>query len=141
MAERLILRAGCAPWLQYGHGVVGLVALLALLAANAEPAWKAAGAAILVLTQVLCARRMADARMRGRLHLAADGEALLFTADGVRALRRQPGGWHSRALCVLPLANAESDRCRRFVLCRSLNRPDAWRRLLVHLRLQGQGEP
>lgn len=141
MAERLILRAGCAPWLHHGHGAASLVALLALLAADAEPGWKAAAAAALVLAHALCARHMADARMRGRLHLAADGEALLFTAGGVRALRQQPGGWHSRSLCVLPLADAESGRYRRFLLCRSLNRPDAWRRLLVHLKLQGQGAP
>ena len=97
--------------------------------------------AALLLAHALCARRMANARTRGRLHLAADGEALLFTAHGVHALRQQPGGWHSRSLCVVPLADAESGRSRRFVLCRSLNRPDAWRRLLVRLRLQGQGEP
>jgi hypothetical protein len=81
---------------------------------------------------------MADARLRGRLHLAPDGDVLLFTAYGVHAMRQQPGGWHSRLLCVLPLADSESGRCRRVVVCRSLNRPDAYRRLLLRQRLPVQ---
>ena len=140
MGEQLILRTGCARWLQVGHAAASLAALLSLLSVGSKPLWTAVAAAALVLTHAHCARRLADARMRGRLHLAADGAALLFMASGVRALRQEPGGWHSRSLCVLPLADPESGRSRRFVLCRSLNRPETWRRLLVRLKLQGQGE-
>jgi hypothetical protein len=141
MAERLVLRTGSARWLRNAHAAASLAALLTLLTAGAELAWTAAAAAALLLANRMAARRMADPRLRGRLHLAADGEAVLFAKGRVRALRLQAGGWHCRCLCVLPLTDPESGRSQHFILCRSLNRPDAWRRLLVRLRLPLQAQP
>ena len=141
MAERLILRTGYARWLRNSHGGASLAAMAALLSAGAGTGWTTAAVAALVLTHGLCTWRMANPRMRGRLHLGADGEAVLFTSSGVHAMRQHPGSWHSRSLCVLALAELESGRTRRFVLCRALNRPDAWRRLLVQLKLGGQDTP
>ena len=134
MTEGIVLRAGCAPWLHRVHAGLGLLALLSLLTAGVDPTWTAGAVVLLALAQRTTARSMRGPDCRGRLHLASDGSALLFTPRGLRAARLLPGAWVSRSLCVLPLEDRETGARFHCVLCRALNAPSPWRRLQARLR-------
>lgn len=144
MTDTIVLRSGCAPWLTHAQSGAALLALALLLQSGAAPAWIGGAVAALAFVHVASMRRMQARDRRGRLHLAADGSALLFTPAGLRAARQRPGAWVSRALCVLPLQDRDSGRRFRCVLCRSLNAPAPWRRLQARLNTadgRGPGQP
>jgi hypothetical protein len=141
VADRLVLRAGPARWLRAGHGLIGLLGLLSVLGAGASPVWTVGAVAALVVVHGIGVRQMNSPRARGRLHLAEDGSALLFTARSVHEARQRRGGWCSGLLCILRLEDVDSGRRFHCVLCRSLNAPDAYRRLLQRMRLQASADP
>lgn len=134
MTEGTVLRSGCAPWLRQAHAGLGVLALLSLLAQGDDPAWTVGAVALLVLAQRIAASRTRAPGARGRLHLASDDSALLFTPRGLRAARLLPGAWVSGALCVLPLEDRATGARFHCILCRSQNAPKPWRRLQARLR-------
>jgi hypothetical protein len=137
----LDLRAGCARWLRCSHAGVSLLGLAGILGSGARPAWTAAAVIALALVHWSAARRMGDAASRGRLRLFADGTAVLLTGDGAVAALQRGGGWLSRWFCVVPLQRLSDGRRIDAVVCRSGNAPDAYRRLLVQLRMREAGAP
>lgn len=134
-AAVLELYAGCARWLRWSHAGVSLLAMAGILGSGAAPAWSAAAVIALVAVHAGTARSMSGSATSGRLRLFADGSAVLFAAAAPVALSRTDGGWVSRWFCVLPLLRRDSGRRLHLIVCRSLNTPDAYRRLLVRLRL------
>ncbi|RPH98282.1 MAG: hypothetical protein EHM68_05090 [Lysobacterales bacterium] len=137
----LDLRAGCARWLRFSHAAVSLLGLAGILGSDARPAWTAAAVVALVLVHCATARRMSDARSSGRLRLFADGTAVLLTSGGAVAALQRSGGWLSRWFCIVPLQRLTDGRRVDAIVCRSRNSADAYRRLLVWLRMRENGAP
>jgi hypothetical protein len=135
MSHNLDLRTGCARWLRWSHAVVSLLALLAILAAAASVAWTVVAVIALAAVHAATARRMNHPASSGRLRLFTDGRAVLFTAAGPVAAMQSEHRWVSRWLCVLPLDRFDGERSLHVIVCRSLNDPDTYRRLLQRLRL------
>lgn len=131
----LDLRAGCARWLRWSHAGVSLLGLIGILAAAAPAVWS--GIAIIALAAVHAgtARHMNLPANHGRLKLFADGRAVLFTTGGAVAALLSERRWVSRWFCVLPLERRDGERPLHVIVCRSLNAPDAYRRLLQRARL------
>ena len=119
--------------------MVSLLGLLGILAAAAPIAWTAAAVIALTAVHAGTARRMNHPANRGRLALFADGRAVLLTAAGPVAAMQSEGRWMCRWFCVLPLERRDGERSLRVIVCRSLNAPDTYRRLLQHLRLGAAG--
>ena len=135
MSHNLDLRTGCARWLRWSHAAISLLALLGILAAAASVAWTVAAVIALAAVHAATARRMNRPASSGRLKLFTDGRAVLFTAAGPVAAMQSERRWVSRWFCVLPLECRDDERSLRVIVCRSLNDPDTYRRLLQHLRL------
>jgi len=130
------VRAGPAPWLAVAHLVVPALGVIAVLFSNIARQWAVALCGLIVLVGAAGFRRLARQSPTGRLRLYLDGTATLLGACGeVRAIQ-DPGAWVTRWICVLPLVPLDSDRLLRCVVCRSLNRPDSYRRLMAWLRLR-----
>ena len=134
MAEPLVLRSGFAPWLRRAPIPLAVAAGISLLAAGAQPAWTAVAIAGLAAALGYIGLRSDPAACRGRLHLADDGCGVLITAQGSRQVLQSSSGWISRWLCVLPLRDVRAGTELRCVVCASLNRADAYRRLLRRQR-------
>jgi hypothetical protein len=130
------LRAGCARWLRDGHAGVSLLGLAGILGSGARPAWTAAALVALALVHFATARRMRGPGSHGRLRLFADGTAVFLTGAREIPALQLGGAWFSRWFCAVPLQRLEDNRCMTAIVCRSLNAPDDYRRLLVRLRLR-----
>ena len=137
----LDLHAGCARWVRRSHVGVSLLGLAGILGSGAHPAWTAVAVVALALVHCGTARRMSDARSSGRLRLFADGTAVLLTRDGTVAALQNGGGWLSRWFCVVPLQRLSDGRRVDAIVCRSRNAADAYRRLLVWLRMRETSAP
>ena len=134
MADPLLLRVGPARWLNRAPYAVVAAALLGLLTAGIDPLCSAGASTLLVGCAFAAIRWQRGRATRGRLHLARDGAAVLFTPRGLVQAWLGPGAWVSSALCVLELRETDTGRRRRCVVCRSLNKPASYRRLLSLLR-------
>jgi hypothetical protein len=135
------LRVGCARWLRRGHAGVSLLGLAGILGSGARPAWTAAAVVALALVHFATARSMRGPGSHGRLRLFADGTAIFVTGGReVNALQRD-GGWSSRWFSAVPLGRLDDGRRMTAIVCRSLNAPDDYRRLLIRLRLREQLAP
>lgn len=131
------LEVGSSPWLQASPWMVGTLGLAAMLTSAAAVAWKLLLLCGLGVTCAACVRggRRKNAVTGLRLH--ADGGAILFTETGTMAGTLADSGWCSRWCCVVAFVDAISGRSHRCLLCRSRNSADAYRRLLVRLRMGG----
>jgi hypothetical protein len=134
MADALVLRVGCGRWLIRVQYLVALAAGAGLFVVPANPLWTVAALLLLPAVVLLAIRRSRAPSARGRLHLAQDGNALFFTARGLRQARLLPNAWISSALCVLTLRETDGAGRLRCVICRSLNSQTAYRGLLRLLR-------
>jgi hypothetical protein len=132
----LDLYVGCALWIRCSHACVSLLGLAGILGSGAPPAWAAAAALALTLVHFVTARRMSSRGSSGRLRLFADGTALFLAGGRAVAALQHGGGWLSRWFCVVPLQRLSDGRRIDAVVCRSLNAPDAYRQLLVRLRMR-----
>jgi hypothetical protein len=130
------LRAGHARWVRHGHAGVSLLGLAGILGSGAPPAWTTAAVAALALVHCAAARRMRDPGLHGRLRLFADGTAVFVTGGGEVSALQLGGGWSSRWFCAVPLHRLADGRRITAIVCRSLNAPDDYRRLLVRLRMR-----
>ncbi|MGD2127798.1 MAG: hypothetical protein PVJ17_00765 [Lysobacterales bacterium] len=127
---------GPALWLAVAHLVAPALGVIAVLYSNIARHWAVVLCGLIVLVGAAGFRRLARQSPTGRLRLFLDGTATLVGVCGeVRAVQH-PGGWVTRWICVLPLVPLDSDRLLRCVVCRSLNRPGSYRRLMAWLRLR-----
>jgi hypothetical protein len=136
----LQLRFGESRRLAAAHYLVTFLALCAILSAPAQLSWKLILTALLLVMHFsgrISANRPAQ---NGDLHLFHDGAVYLKTADGQEAQAfTGKHGWASRWLSVLPLIEEGNGRRRYCVVCASKNTDDEYRRLLVWMRMNGQG--
>jgi hypothetical protein len=135
VSDSIDLQAGCPRWLRWSHAGVSVLGLIGILAAAAPAAWSGIAIVALAAVHAGTARHMNRPASSGRLKLFADGSAVLFTVDGPVAAMQSERRWVSRWFCVLPLERRDGERSLHVIVCRSLNAPDAYRRLLQRSRL------
>ena len=136
------LRQGCGRWMRATHATISLLAAILILTSAAPAAPAAALLAVLFTLHVATARRMRRAAVSvPRVRLFDDGTAALLTwRGGVPALL---GGraWVSRWFSVVPIQPLDGGRRLFCIVCRSANPADAYRHLLVLLRMRDAQEP
>jgi hypothetical protein len=137
----LDLHVGCALWIRCSHACVSLLGLAGILGSGARPAWAAAAALALTMVHFATAQRMSGPGSSGRLRLFADGTALFLAGGRAVAVLQHGAGWLSRWFCVVPLQRLSDGRRIDAVVCRSRNAPDAYRQLLVRLRMRETRAP
>jgi hypothetical protein len=139
--ERIELEAGSGAWLQLSQLLIGLLGIVVLLASALPAAWKAV---MTVASGLAFAAGVFGPRPRAAIHrviLHLDGSAILATANGTVRAQLADGGWSSRWCCVVPFGETPGRRRFRCLVCASRNSADAYRRLLVQLRLNAAAEP
>ena len=136
----LQLRFGDSRRLAAAHSLVTLLALCAILSAPAQASWKLIFTALLLVMHFSSRINANRPGQNGDLHLFHDGAAYIKSADGREAQAvADKHGWASRWASVLPLIEEDSGRRRYCVICASKNTRDEYRRLLVWMRMSGQG--
>ena len=135
MVGRLELVCGKAPWLLRSYYVAVLVTAVLLLAADAPVAWRLGSLALLVSVAVL--GRFLDRRrhVTGRMILDRDGNVDFLSGESRTAGKFSGAPWLSPGACILHWRPLNGGRRRHSIVCRSMNRPDDYRRLRVWLRL------
>lgn len=131
------LRIGAGTDLKVGQVALVVAAGFALIRSGAHPVWISAALITLIgvhLGTLWWAWRHAA---NGILRLHENGSATFDTAAGRLHAEQSSGGWTSHWVCVVPVVEVGSGQVVRCVVCRSLNQPDSYRRLLVWLRLGG----
>jgi hypothetical protein len=140
LADSIDLEVGSSRWLQASPWLLGALGSFMLLTSAAVLAWKVVLLGALGLACVACVRAPRRLHLVTRLRLHADRSAILFTPNGMLPAMQAGDAWCSRWCCVVRLVDTPGGRCFRCLLCRSCNSADAYRRLLVHLRLNGAME-
>jgi len=129
------LEVGSSRWLQASPWLVGTLGMAVILASAAAVGWKLL---LLFGFGVSCATCVCPGRGElafTGLRLRADGSALLLTENGPIPGALADSGWCSRWFCVVTFVDTLGGRRFRCLLCRSRNSADAYRRLLVRLRM------
>jgi hypothetical protein len=134
--EIISLRTGAGRWLRSACALVSMLGAVSILLAQANPLWTGAALAVLCLISVAAFRRIRRNGAGQVLTLHGDDSATLLTARGAVPMLRRGGDWASRWCCVLRLQQVLSGHRCDCLVCRSLNSPDAYRRLLVSLRMR-----
>jgi len=140
VADSVDLEVGSSRWLQVSPWLLGALGSFMLLTSAAVVAWKVVLLGALGLACVACVRGPRGLHTVTRLRLHADRSATLFTANGMLPAMLAGDAWCSRWCCVVPVVDTLGGRCFRCLMCRSCNSADAYRRLLVRLRLNGATE-
>ena len=134
-ADALVLTVGSSRGLRVCHGLVGLVALALILSSGTGLMWMLVSLGALAAVHGGVVGTMRGPAATTELILHADGSAVLGR-DGVLVdVQRCPAGWVSRWCCIVTVRELLSERRVQCLVCRSRNTPDAYRRLLVTLRL------
>jgi len=136
-SEGVDLEVGSGRWLRVWPWLVSSLALVIMASSAAAAAWKVVLVGAFSLACMACVRGRRRADAVTRLRLWADGSASLMTAIGTRPAILSEGGWCSRWCCVVPLTDTLAGLGFRCLVCRSRNTADAYRQLLVLLRLNG----
>jgi hypothetical protein len=131
----MTLRIGPARWMTAWQLAISALSIGGVLMSRAGAGWIA-----LFLGSLLAANMVGFIRMRcggkvSRLHLHGDGHAIVCMGKNAEHAWQLEGGWASRWCCVVPLRVIGTGRRLHCLVCRSCNAPDAYRRLLVSLRL------
>jgi hypothetical protein len=130
------LRVGESGSLRSARIVLCLLALLQLLAADTPTTWKLISITALLLCFVLISwkiRKLAHFRL---LRLQDDGMVTLVRQDGKEIPGVLEGGpWVSAWVSVLPVASFDRWPRHQLLVCRSKNRPDDYRHMMMFLRL------
>ena len=134
------LEVGGGSWLKAFQWALAGLGFTVLLTSAATAAWKAVLLGSLGLACAALVRTRPHNNRVTRLRLFANGNAILYTATGSFTATLTGSGWCSRWCCVLPFHDTPGGRPAHFLLCRSRNTADSYRRLLVHLRLAGPGQ-
>jgi hypothetical protein len=134
--EEISLRIGAGRWLRVAQAVASLLGVAAILLSPCAPHWTAIALAALGFVHLATARRLRRAAAEGVVTLHGDDSATILAAGEAVPLRRRGGDWASRWCCVLRLEAVISGRRIDGLICRSLNDPVPYRRLLVRLRMR-----
>lgn len=136
----LQLRYGESRRLAAAHYLVTLLALFAVLSAPAQLSWKLLLTALLLVMHFSSRINANRPAQNGDLRLFHDGAVYLKSADGQEAQAfAGKHGWASRWVSVLSLIDEDNGRRRYCAVCASKNTDDEYRRLLVWMRMNGQG--
>ena len=135
MVNRLELVCGKAPWLLRSYYVVVFFTAMFLLVADTPAAWRLVSVALLLVAVVL--GRYLDRRRNasGRIILDREGNVDFLSGERRTAGRLSGAPWISPWVCVLHWRPLRGGWRRHSMVCRSMNRPDDYRRLRVRLRL------
>lgn len=139
--DAIELRAGSSPGYRAGYQAVSGFALFAILSSPADPMWVMPALCALGAARLASDRMMGRSNAHRRLVLRADGNATLYSANGIVLARRSVGSWVSRWCSVVTLEELLSGRRLRCLICRSRNSRDDYRRLLVNLRMDAALAP
>jgi hypothetical protein len=134
------LQPGSSQWLQASPWLVGALGASVMLTSASGAGWKVLLLCGLGLACAACIRAGRRRRVFTGLRLHADGRAVLFTGTGAVPGALADGGWCSRWFCVVTFVDTLGGRRFRCLLCRSRNSADAYRRLLVRLRIGSFGD-
>jgi len=129
------LEVGSGRWLQASPWPVGLLGALVMLNSAFAVGWKMVLLCSLGLACTACFRAGRREKALTVLRLHADGRAVLSTGSGSVPGALADGGWSSRWCCVVAFVDTLGGQRSRCLLCRSRNSADAYRRLLVRLRM------
>jgi len=133
--DRLELACGRAPWLLRLQVVVMIFTASLLLTADTPVVWRLGSFVLLV--SVIMLERLTGRRksVSGRMILDRDGNVDFQSSDGRIAGKLSGVPWISPWICILHWSPLSGGSRRHSLVCRSLNRPDDFRRLRVWLRL------
>jgi hypothetical protein len=135
------LEVGSSRWLCTSPWLVGTLGASVILTSAVAVGGKLLLLCGLGLACAACVRAGCPEKSFTGLRLHADGRAVLFTETGAVPGALAEGGWCSRWCCVVTFVDTFGRRRIRCLLCRSLNSADAYRRLLVRLRMGSFAEP
>mgnify|MGYP001817075049 CR=1 FL=1 len=134
--DSLILQTGESTWLRAAHHLVAALALLSLLLANTTAVLKSTAIIIFLLVFAATRRRSRESARRGQLRLSRDGGMQFWNGAAAETrAEREGNAWVSRWVSVVPGRETRSGRIHYWVVCASDNEPDAYRRMLVWMRL------
>ena len=133
--DTIVLRVGSSRWLRVCHGLVGSLALAVTLSSGAGLMWMLLSLGALAAVHAGVMGTLRGPAAAAGLILHADGSGVLHRDDGLLDVQRCPSGWVSRWCCIVTVRELLSERRVQCLVCRSRNTPDAYRRLLVTLRL------
>jgi len=135
--EAIELHVGAAPWLRISQSAVSLLGLFSIVSSRTAPLSMLLGLAALLAVHRAALHTMRQNGAAARLTLHANGSAILHSVNGLIQAHRCDESWASRWLCVVTLKELVNGRKVRCLVCRSQNRADDYRRLLVRLRFDG----
>jgi hypothetical protein len=135
VVNRLELACGKAPWLTRSYWVVLIFTTVLLLAADTSAVWRLGSVALLLMAVML--GRLLDRRRNasGRMVLDREGHVDFLSAESRTAGRLSGAPWVTPWVCILHWRPLRGGWPRHSMVCRSMNRPDDYRRLRVWLRL------
>jgi len=134
-SEVIALRVGSDRWLRMGQQLVSLLGLVGILCCGARIAWVVIAACAWAAAQGIAGRALREAADVSALMLRSDGSALVLSSTGTEQALPCAGSWVSRWFSVLMLERLTDGRHMRLLVCRSVNDADAYRQLLMQLRL------
>jgi hypothetical protein len=136
------LRQGCGRWERAAQAAISLLAAMTVLTAAAPATLVAGLLAALFTLHVGTTRRMHRAAASvPRIRLFDDGTAALLTRTGAVPALLGGCAWASRWFSVVPIQPLDGRRRLFCIVCRSTNPADAYRRLLVLLRMRDGQDP
>lgn len=136
------LVAGESRWLRTARYLLFLVAIMTLAFAPADPVGKWAGLVGLVLAYIAVTVSLRRTSRIRSLRLLGDG-MMTLGREGKPDIQASLGkdGWTTAWMTVIPFHSVDHRGQRRVLVCRSLNHPQDYRRLLSRMRLGSGSTP
>lgn len=134
-ADHIELHIGSSGWMHGAQLAVTLLSIYAVFASQSGTLWVLLFLGLLGSFHAVCALGPRRASRIDRLWLDTDGSAILLSTASTQQARLCTGGWVSRWFSVVPLQEVVTGHRVRCLVCRSRNTPDAYRRLLVNVRM------
>jgi hypothetical protein len=132
---RIGLHVGQGRWMSAWQLVISALSIVGAVMARVDVGWITLFLGGLLAANTACYIRFHSRSRVSVLQLQNDGHAIVYTATRCVHAWQLEGGWASRWCCVVPLRVIGTGRRLHCLVCRSRNAPDAYRRLLVCLRL------
>lgn len=133
---------GESRWVRTARYLLFSAAVAALAFAPADPIWKWAGLAGLVLAYIAVTVSLRRSSCIRSLRLLSDG-MMTLGREGQPDIQACLGrnGWTTAWMTVIPFHSVDHRGQRRVLVCRSLNHPQDYRRLLSRMRLGSGSGP
>ena len=136
------LVTGESRWLITSRYLLFFTAAMALAFAPADPVWKWSGLAALGPMYILVISSLRRASCIRSLRLSGDG-MITLGRQGQPDIPASLGtdGWSTAWMSIVPCHRVDHPRPVRVLVCRSLNHPQDYRRLLSRMRLGSGSRP